>query len=61
MVLFWLIWFCLALGGAVRLLGTGERIGRRLAVASAARPYRCGCGRRMGAPWPPGGAGVRSP
>jgi hypothetical protein len=56
MVLFWLMWLCLVLWGAARLLGDRGRVGLWLAAApGAALPHQPRRGRRVGGRWPPGG------
>ena len=54
MVLFWLMWFCLALWGAARLLSAEGRVGLRLALATGtARPAFLRRAARAGGRWPP--------
>jgi hypothetical protein len=56
MVLFCLMWFCLALWAAVRLRSAEGQVGLWLRVAPGpASPGRLVRGYRAGGPWPPGG------
>jgi hypothetical protein len=56
MVLFWLMWFCLALAGLAGLLGAGGRgdlwLRSARLPALPRRPVRLS---RAQGPWPPGG------